>query len=132
MMPPRSLMGRYVEPDIESKIMLYLIGIAIIVVGLSVINWIIGTTSVNTTDKISSYECGFDTLGDARIKFDLFFYLISLMFLIFDLELILLFPLIRAFAHSADNLYLLILVGIFCLIISLGYIYEWHTGAIKY
>lgn len=109
---------------------MYFFILFILVCFFIVVNLILSNMSPNT-DKLSAYECGFDTLGDSRIKFDLFFYLIALLFLVFDLELILLFPLISSFS-SIDGPYSIIVIFSFVVVLTVGYAYEWVTGAIKY
>lgn len=81
-------------------------------------------------EKISAYECGFDPFGDARNSFDIRFYLVSILFIIFDLEVAFLFP-------WAVSLYDIKLFGftsmlIFLLILTIGFIYEWKKGALDW
>lgn len=88
-------------------------------------------------EKISSYECGFHPFDDTRDKFNIRFYLVSILFIIFDIEIILLFPLINY--YSTFNTILIglytdksefFIVFFFLLIIILGFIYEWLKGAL--
>lgn len=81
-------------------------------------------------DKLSSYECGFDAFGDARGKFDIRFYLVAILFIIFDLEVAFLIP-------WAINLKFIGIFGfcsmmVFLLVLTVGFIYEWKKGALEW
>jgi NADH-quinone oxidoreductase subunit A len=81
-------------------------------------------------EKLSAYECGFEAFGDARGKFDVRFYLVAILFIIFDLEVAFLFP----WAISLDT------IGIpgfwsmvaFLFVLTIGFIYEWKKGALEW
>ena len=81
-------------------------------------------------DKLLSYECGFDAFGDARGKFDIRFYLVAILFIIFDLEIAFLFP----WAISLGNIGILGFSSmmIFLFILTIGFIYEWKKGALDW
>lgn len=82
-------------------------------------------------NKLKSYECGFDTFSDARFQFDIRFYLIAILFIIFDLEMAFLFPwaiLIKT-GLEADGFYAMI---IFLFILLSGFCYEWKKGALEW
>jgi NADH:ubiquinone oxidoreductase subunit 3 (subunit A) len=81
-------------------------------------------------EKFSSYECGFNPFGDAREKFEVRFYLVGVLFLIFDLEISFLFPWIIGF----NSLHWLatIMMLFFLFILSLGFWYEWAKGALEW
>lgn len=83
-----------------------------------------------TSEKVSAYECGFQPFNDARGIFEVRFYLIGILFIIFDLELIFLFPWVYCF-HSLGGISL-ISVSIFFLILILGFIVEWRKGALEW
>jgi NADH-quinone oxidoreductase subunit A len=74
------------------------------------------------SEKLSSYECGFNPFGDARIKFEIRFYLVAILFIIFDLEVTFLFP--WAISFSSLTFEGIVLMVIFVLILSLGFAYE--------
>lgn len=81
-------------------------------------------------EKLSPYECGFEPFSDARLKFDVRFYLIAILFIIFDLEIAFLFP-------WAVSLYDIGLFGffsmiVFLIILTVGFIYEWRKGALEW
>ena len=80
--------------------------------------------------KNSAYECGFENFGDARMKFDIRFYLVAILFIIFDLEIAFLFP----WAVALDGLGTsgLIAMSIFLLVLIIGFIYEWKKGALNW
>lgn len=79
-------------------------------------------------EKVSAYECGFDPFSDARSKFDVRFYLVAILFIIFDLEITFLFP----WAVSLNNVgYLGFLTMLYFLfILTIGFVYEWKKGAL--
>jgi NADH-quinone oxidoreductase subunit A len=82
------------------------------------------------SEKLSSYECGFETFGDARGQFDVRFYLVSILFIIFDLEVAFLFP----WAVSLSRIGLLgfwSMMG-FLSVLTIGFIYEWKKGALDW
>merc|ERR1711976_1006113 len=80
--------------------------------------------------KIKSYECGFQPFDDNRQKFDIRFYLVSLLFVIFDLEIMFLFPWVISL--SSINFLGFINMFIFLLILIIGFIYEWTNGALDW
>lgn len=81
-------------------------------------------------DKISGYECGFNPFSDARGKFDVRFYLVGILFIIFDLEVIFLFP--WAVSLSRVGSLGFWSVFIFLIILTIGFYYEWAQGAIEW
>jgi len=81
-------------------------------------------------EKISAYECGFNAFDDARMKFDVRFYLVSILFIIFDLEMSFLFPWAVAFKDVG-------LLGfwsmlLFLAVLTIGFAYEWRKGAMEW
>ena len=80
--------------------------------------------------KESAYECGFENFDDARMKFDIRFYLVAILFIIFDLEIAFLFP----WAVSLGNIGILGFTSmmIFLFILTVGFIYEWKKGALDW
>ena len=81
-------------------------------------------------EKLSAYECGFEAFDDSRMKFDVRFYLVAILFIIFDLEVAFLFP----WAVSLGNIGLLGFWSMmfFLLILTVGFIYEWKKGALDW
>lgn len=81
-------------------------------------------------EKLSSYECGFNPFGDARNRFEVRFYLVGVLFLIFDLELSFLFPfVVNAASIGWEGLSTLYF---FLLLLTLGFAYEWAKGALEW
>jgi NADH-quinone oxidoreductase subunit A len=81
-------------------------------------------------EKVSAYECGFDAFDDARMKFDVRFYLVSLLFIIFDLEVAFLFP--WAVAFGDVGLFGFWAMMVFLGVLTIGFIYEWRKGALEW
>jgi NADH-quinone oxidoreductase subunit A len=81
-------------------------------------------------EKNSSYECGFPAFEDARLKFDVRFYLVAILFIIFDLEIAFLFP--WAIVLDEIGLFGLLSMGLFLGILVIGFIYEWKKGALEW
>jgi NADH-quinone oxidoreductase subunit A len=81
-------------------------------------------------EKISAYECGFNAFDDARMKFDVRFYLVSLLFIIFDLEIAFLFPWAAAFGSLSDVAFWSMMV--FLAVLTVGFAYEWKKGALEW
>jgi len=81
-------------------------------------------------EKLSAYECGFEAFDDSRMKFDVRFYLVAILFIIFDLEVAFLFP----WAVSLGNIGLLGFWSMmfFLLILTVGFVYEWKKGALDW
>ena len=84
--------------------------------------------SVFNFDKSGSYECGFDPFEDARSRFDVRFYLVALLFIIFDLEVAFLFPLVGG-SFSVGGIAIAVC---FLGILTLGFVYEWSQGALQW
>ena len=81
-------------------------------------------------DKVSAYECGFDAFSDARGRFDVRFYLVAILFIIFDLEVAFLFP--WAISFKDIGLYGFWSMMVFLGILTIGFIYEWKKGALEW
>ena len=81
-------------------------------------------------EKLSAYECGFNPFDDARMKFDVRFYLVAILFIIFDLEVAFLFP--WAITFGTLGWYGFWSMMIFLGVLTIGYIYEWRKGALEW
>ena len=81
-------------------------------------------------EKVSAYECGFNAFDDARMKFDVRFYLVAILFIIFDLEVAFLFP--WAISFSEIGLFGYTSMMIFLFVLTVGFIYEWKKGALEW
>ena len=112
---------------------LYLFFLFLLAIVLSAI--ILGASYVlsfqnESTSKLSSYECGFDPFEDARNIFDVHFYLVAILFLVLDLEVMFLFP----WAVSLNTIGVKGFIGmiIFLIILTVGFFYEWRLGALEW
>ena len=87
-------------------------------------------------EKLSPYECGFEAFEDARMKFDVRYYLIAILFILFDLEIAFLFPWATIFkdivASESIKLFGFIEVLVFVAILVVGYVYAWSRGALEW
>ena len=81
-------------------------------------------------EKLSAYECGFNAFDDARMKFDVRFYLVAILFIIFDLEVAFLFPWAVAFGELGWFGFWSMMV--FLGVLTIGFIYEWKKGALEW
>ncbi|MCP8938296.1 NADH-quinone oxidoreductase subunit A [Alsobacter sp. SYSU M60028] len=81
-------------------------------------------------EKLSAYECGFNAFDDARMKFDVRFYLVSILFIIFDLEVAFLFP--WAVAFKEVGLFGFWSMMAFLGVLTIGFVYEWKKGALEW
>ncbi len=101
-------------------------GLGIVLLGLG---FLIGR-GTKDDEKLSPYECGFEAFDDSRMKFDVRYYLVAILFIIFDLEIAFLFPwavsldVVGTFGSLAMALFLAVLV--------VGFIYEWKKGALEW
>lgn len=83
-----------------------------------------------TDEKTSAYECGFEAFEDTRMKFDVRYYLVAILFIIFDLEIAFLFP--WAIVLGDIGMFGFVAMGIFLAILLLGFLYEWKKGALEW
>ena len=111
------------------SIILFLIIASGLSVAFIVINCIFSPKKPDP-EKLSAYECGFEPFNDSRIEFDVRFYLVAILFIIFDLEIAFLFP----WAVSLGNIGILGFCSmmIFLFILTVGFIYEWKKGALDW
>ena len=100
--------------------------VAFLIIGLS---WILGKR-VPTKEKLSTYECGNAPIGDARGRFPIKFYLIAILFIVFDIEVVFLYP--WAVVYKKLALFGLVEMGVFLLILLAGYFYIIKKGALKW
>ena len=105
----------------------------IIALGLSiafvVLNLILSPNNPDP-EKLSVYECGFEPFEDSRMEFDVRFYLVAILFIIFDLEIAFLFP--WAISLGKIGLFGFVSMMIFLSILTIGFIYEWKKGALDW
>lgn len=100
------------------------IGVALMVVGR-----FLGPRNP-TAEKLSAYECGFEAFEDARMKFDIRYYLIAIQFIVFDLEIIFIMPWTLVFQELGPRA--LVTMGLFVGMLFLGFIYVWKKGALEW
>ena len=82
------------------------------------------------SEKLSPYECGFEAFEDARMKFDVRYYLVAILFILFDLEIAFLFP--WAIVLREIGLFGFLAMAVFLAILVVGFIYEWKKGALEW
>ena len=96
---------------------------------LLVLGWALGPKRP-TSEKLSPYECGFNAFEDARMRFDVRYYLIAIQFIIFDLEIIFIVPWTLVFTELGPRG--LVTMGLFVGMLFLGFIYVWKRGALEW
>ena len=109
---------------------LVLIVLSLIIASLPIVLGSLLGNSKPTSEKLSQYECGFPAFDDARSKFDVRFYLVAILFILFDLEIAFLYP--WAIVLQKVGWPALIAVLIFLTILAVGFIYEWRKGALEW
>ena len=110
------------------------VGIATIIgVGFMVASWAMAPSNPDS-EKLSAYECGFNAFDDARMKFDVRFYLVSILFIIFDLEVAFLFPwAVSIFDLTRGGMiFAFWSMMAFLGVLTVGFIYEWKKGALEW
>jgi NADH-quinone oxidoreductase subunit A len=113
----------------------YLPILIFIAVGLSIgvlpmlFGWLLAPNKPDS-EKLSPYECGFEAFEDARMKFDVRYYLVAILFIIFDLEIAFLFP--WAIVLEEIGLFGFLAMMLFLGILVVGFIYEWMKGALEW
>jgi len=111
------------------SIIIFLFIALLLSVGFILINFI---SSPNNPDpeKLSAYECGFDAFDDSRMEFDVRFYLVAILFIIFDLEIAFLFP--WAISLGKIGIFGFWSMMAFLAVLTIGFIYEWKKGALEW
>jgi NADH-quinone oxidoreductase subunit A len=136
---PAVLRGRAIarrSPHVEAilvrdylPIMIFL-GLAIVIGLALMLSAVLIAVKNPDPEKTSAYECGFNAFDDARMKFDVRFYLVAILFIIFDLEVAFLFPWAVSFSAQGDLGFWSMLV--FLAVLTVGFIYEWRKGALDW
>ena len=101
--------------------------------GFIIAAWVLAPKNPDK-EKVSAYECGFNAFDDARMKFDVRFYLVSILFIIFDLEVAFLFPwavALMKLPHDAQ-VFAFWSMMLFLGVLTVGFIYEWNKGALEW
>ena len=106
------------------------LGLAIVLCLLFLVASTVLAPSNPDPEKLSAYECGFEAFDDARLKFDVRFYLVAILFIIFDLEVAFLFP----WAVSLGDIGILGFWSMvaFLGVLTVGFVYEWRSGALEW
>lgn len=105
-------------------------GVAIGLAGLMILGSFIVARQNPDPEKVSPYECGFEAFDDARSRFDIRFYLVAILFIIFDLEVAFLFP--WAVSLNETGVFGFWSMVVFLGILTVGFIYEWKKGALEW
>jgi NADH-quinone oxidoreductase subunit A len=105
-------------------------GLALLLMCLGLLLGRIGVKARRDAQKLSPYECGFEAFEDSRMKFDVRYYLVAILFIIFDLEIAFLFP--WAVVLDSIGTFGLVAMGVFLFILVVGFIYEWKKGALEW
>jgi NADH-quinone oxidoreductase subunit A len=111
------------------SIIIFLFIALLISIGFILINFI-SSPSNPDPEKLSAYECGFDAFDDSRMEFDVRFYLVAILFIIFDLEIAFLFP--WAITLGKIGVFGFWSMMIFLAVLTIGFIYEWKKGALEW
>jgi NADH-quinone oxidoreductase subunit A len=114
---------------------LIFIGLAGVMGGALIVLPLVIAPSKPDPEKLSAYECGFPAFGDARMKFDVRFYLVSLLFIIFDLEVAFLFPwaiTLNDGSGGDTGIFAFWSMMVFLGVLTVGFIYEWKKGALEW
>jgi len=107
-----------------------LLGIAIALGLVLLLSAIVIAVRNPDSEKVSTYECGFNAFDDSRMKFDVRFYLVAILFIIFDLEIAFLFPWAVAFGDMSMTAFWSMIV--FLGVLTVGFAYEWKKGAMEW
>ena len=111
------------------SIIIFLFISLLLSIGFIIINYIASPSNPDP-EKLSAYECGFEAFDNARIEFDVRFYLVAILFIIFDLEIAFLFP--WAISLGKIGIFGFTSMMIFLFILTIGFIYEWKKGALDW
>jgi len=112
---------------------LIFIGLAAVLGSVLIVVPLVVAPSKPDPEKLSAYECGFPAFGDARAKFDVRFYLVAILFIIFDLEVAFLFPwAITLTTMGAAGIFAFWSMMVFLGVLTVGFIYEWKKGALEW
>ena len=115
---------------VEYLPVLIFLGIAVGLAGAMVIASYIVARQRPDSEKVSAYECGFEAFDDARSRFDVRFYLVAILFIIFDLEVAFLFP--WAVSLGEIGVFGFWSMVVFLGILTIGFVYEWKKGALEW
>nr|UCC45980.1 NADH dehydrogenase subunit 3 [Eumenotes sp. HEM140] len=103
----------------------------VMVMGMILLCTIVSKTSSYDREKMSPFECGFDPLSSARTPFSIQFFLIAILFLIFDIEIAIMIPIMMTLKISLTKMWMITVMS-FMMILILGLYYEWKNGALEW
>lgn len=114
-------------------ILIFLAIAAVMGAGFLIAAWVVAPKAPDK-EKVSAYECGFNAFDDARMKFDVRFYLVSILFIIFDLEVAFLFPWAITLSGMDPQVgqFAFWSMMVFLGVLTVGFIYEWKKGALEW
>lgn len=112
-----------------NSFLFYFILVPVIVIALLALNLFFAQSKPNE-EKLSTFECGFSPVEQARQKFSIHFYLVGILFLVFDLEVLLLFPAAVSMYSIAQSGFWILLF--FLVVLTIGFVYEYASGALNY
>lgn len=121
----------YTSPVLNDLVIIYIFFIVSIV--LSIILAVASLFVINQigeSEKVSAYECGFDPFDDSRNRFDIRFYLVSILFIVFDLEISFLFP--WSISLDSQTFPSIVSMLIFLTVLTVGFVYEWKKDALDW
>nr|YP_010148816.1 NADH dehydrogenase subunit 3 [Anodonta nuttalliana]QQV69707.1 NADH dehydrogenase subunit 3 [Anodonta nuttalliana] len=115
------------EKVVLSVLLACLLGLILVLVGL-----FLGVSFYSGREKPSPFECGFDPMGSSRVPFSLRFFLLALIFVVFDVEIVLLFPAVMIVGGSWMWISGYLVLLIFLLLLLVGVIHEWREGSLEW
>lgn len=119
---------------LNSYIPVLVMGLAAVVLALAFVglSWVLGPKRP-TPQKLAPYECGVTPIGSARERFPIKFYLVAMLFIVFDIETVFLYPWAVIYRHSGGlMLFNLLEMALFVAILLVGYVYVWRRGAFEW
>jgi NADH-quinone oxidoreductase subunit A len=105
-------------------------GLAVVLLGAGSVLGRLASKRPRDPEKLSAYECGFEAFEDARARFDVRYYLVAILFIVFDLEMAFLVPWAVALPQIGTGG--LIAAGVFLFVLTVGFAYEWKKGALEW
>ena len=111
------------------SILIFLFVALVLSVGFIVLNFLFSPKKPDP-EKLSAYECGFEAFGHSRMKFDVRFYLVAILFIIFDLEIAFLFPWAVSLSNIGELGFWSMMIFLF--VLTIGFVYEWKKGALDW
>ena len=111
------------------SIIIFVFVALVLSIGFIILNFLFSPKNPDP-EKLSAYECGFEAFGDSRMEFDVRFYLVAILFIIFDLEIAFLFPWAVALGNIGALGFWSMMIFLF--VLTVGFVYEWKKGALDW